>query len=383
MTATAPIADPSQPVPDPGTRRPVTAADLLGVPFVPPAAISATSNRLRGRLGRTARGMAPPPVQILEGLFGLLDHRVLVALCRAGVAEALTGPTTPADLARDLGADPARLERLLRFGATRGWVRIDRRGRVRPTKVTPFLRHDHPGGWRAWVEFAGSDEVVAAVAGLDAAAPATDAFAAANGAPFFDYMAAHPERGAVFDRAMAAGGRMHALVLDKALGWSKSRRVCDVGGGTGDLLVALLDLEPHLEGTVLDLPSVVARAQVHPRLAAVGGDAFAAVPAGFDTYLLVNVLHDWSDDDARRILTRVAEAAGPEARILVVDARVTTVPTADMAVATDVLMAALTDGGQERDTAAFSALGAACGLRRKRTVGLASGDVVHEFVRSR
>jgi hypothetical protein len=364
---------------DAPARQPVTAADLLGVPFVPPAAVGAASDRLRGRLARTARGMAPPPVQILEGLFGILDHRVLVALCRAGVPEALTRPTTPDDLARELGADPTRLERLLRFAATRGWVRIDRRGRVRPTKVTPFLRRDHPGGWRAWVDFAGSDEVVAAIAGLDAAAPATDPFAAAHGAPFFEHMAAHPEQGATFDRAMGAGGRMHALVLAKALDWSKSRRVCDVGGGTGDLLVALLDLEPHLEGAVLDLPSVVERALAHPRLQAVGGDAFAAVPAGYDTYLLVNVLHDWGDDDARRILTRVAEAAGPDARILVVDAKAAKVPRAGIFVATDVLMAALTDGGQERDTNAFTALGAACGLRRRRTVALASGDVVHEF----
>ena len=47
---------------------------------------------------------------------------------------------------------------------------------------------------------------------------------------------------------------MHALALAAAIDWSTTETVCDVGGGTGDLLAALLDLEPHLVGTVLDLP---------------------------------------------------------------------------------------------------------------------------------
>jgi hypothetical protein len=354
--------------------------DLVGVPVLPPGAVTVATNRLRSAIAAVHAGFAPPPVRIIEGLFGMLEHRVLVALCEAGVPDALTSPTMPADLAARVGADAARLERLLRFAATRGWVRIDRRGRVRPTRVTRFLRADHPGGWRAWVAFAGGNEVVAAVGHLSVARHATDPFTAANGRPFFDWMTAHPDRGATFDAAMAAGGRMHGLALTAAFDWSRDRRVCDVGGGTGDLLGVLLDLVPDLEGTLFDLPSVVARAREHLRLRIVGGDAFAGVPSGFDTYLLVSVLHDWDDRHAEGILQRVAEAAQPSSRIIVVDNERTVVPRADLAVATDVLMAALTGGGRERDTASFAALGGRCGLELRRTVRLASADLAHEFV---
>jgi hypothetical protein len=355
------------------------ARDLVGVPALPSGGVTATANRLRAAIAAVHAGLAPPPVRIIEGLFGMLEHRVLVALCEAGVPDALTSRTTPAELAVRVGADSARLERLLRFAATRGWLRIDRRGRVRPTRVTRFLHADHPGGWRAWVAFAGGSEVVGAIGHLSVARDATDPFAAANGRPFFDWMTAHPDRGATFDAAMAAGGRMHGLALAAAFDWSRDRRVCDVGGGTGDLLCVLLDLVPDLEGTVFDLPSVVARAAEHPRLTVVGGDAFAGVPPGFDTYLLVSVLHDWDDHHAEVILQRVAEAARPSSRIIVVDNERTTVPRADLAVATDVLMAALTGGGRERDTASFAALGRCCGLERRRTVRLGSGDLAHEF----
>jgi SAM-dependent methyltransferase len=351
--------------------------DVLGVPVLPPGRVTVAGNRLRALLGRVHRSMAPPPVHVMEGLFGMLEHRVLVALCEAGVPEALTGPTAISDLAAAVDADEALLERLLRFAATRGWVRVDRRGRIRPTRTTAFLRRDHPGGWRAWVDFAGGDEIVAAVSRLSLRAGASHSFAEANGAPFFDWMAQHPERWETFDRAMAAGGRMHALGLAAVLDWSAGERVCDVGGGTGDLLATLLDLEPGLEGTVLDLPDVVARAVDHPRLAAVGGDAFEHVPPGFDTYLLVNVLHDWDDDDSLRILGRVAEAAGPDARIVVVDSDRTVVPRADIAVAADVLMAALTDGGKERTTEEFAALGRAVGLRLAASHHLPSADRAH------
>ncbi|MEO5842614.1 MAG: methyltransferase [Acidimicrobiales bacterium] len=357
---------------------------MLGVPFLPPGAVTGASNRARSMVYRLHARMAPPPVRILEGIFGALEHRVLVALCAAGVPDALTDKTDPAALADKIGVDPIALERLLRFAATRGWVRIDRRGRVCPTAVTAFLRRDHPGGWRAWVDFAGGDEIVAAVGALTIGPTPTDAFAAANGLPFFDWMSGHADRWTAFDDAMAAGGRMHALTLDAALDWSATHRVCDVGGGTGHLLASLLELQPHLDGAVFDLPAVVARAVSHERLTAIGGDAFHQVPGGFDTYLLVNVLHDWNDADAAKILERVAHAAtAGDGRIIVVDNQRTASPRNDLAVSADVLMAALTNGGRERSTSEFAALGRRCNLRLQRTVRLASGDVAHEFVTSR
>jgi predicted nicotinamide N-methyase len=193
-----------------------------------------------------------------------------------------------------------------------------------------------------------------------------DGFTAVNGAPFFEWMADHPDRWATFDRAMAAGGRMHALALAAAVDWSGTESVCDVGGGTGDQLAALLDLLPELQGTVLDLP-------------AVGGDAFERVPDGFDTYLLVNVLHDWDDDAAQRILGCVADAVDTTSRVIVVDNERTNVPRDDIAVCADVLMAALTDGGKERDTSEFTRLARAVGLHHDRSVRLSSGDLAHLF----
>jgi hypothetical protein len=148
-------------------------------------------------------------------------------------------------------------------------------------------------------------------------------------------------------------------------------------------MAGLLELQPHLTGAVFDLPAVVARAVPHERLIAIGGDFLVEVPSGFDTYLLVNVLHDWNDDDATQILDCVAGTGSSGAHIVVVDSERTITPHDDFAVSADVLMAALTGGGRERNAAEFAEIGQRCGLRLERTVRLASGDVAHEFVSSR
>lgn len=90
-----------------------TAADVVGVPLLPPGWVTAAGNRARGVLGRLHQAMAPPPVRILSGLFGMLEHRALVVLCRAGVPDALTGPMTVLQLASQVAA-------LTRGGRERG-----------------------------------------------------------------------------------------------------------------------------------------------------------------------------------------------------------------------------------------------------------------------
>jgi hypothetical protein len=365
----------------------VRPVDVLGIPILPPARVSGLGNRVRAGLARTHRATAPPPARLLESVLAGLDLAALTALCRLDLPDRVTGPVSVESLAAELGLAADRLDRLVRYAATRGWFRLDRRGRVRPTRVTAFLRRDHPGGWRAWVEFAAGTEVTAALATLDVGLRADgDAFEAANGQAFFDWMAQRPGRHATFDGAMAAGGRMHGLLVADALDWSASRRVCDVGGGDGAFLGVLLAQHEHLDGVLLELPEVVARAPRRDRITAVGGDAFVEVPADCDTYVFVNVLHDWNDEAATRLLERAAEAidvsrSSAPKRIVVLESEAHTRPRDDLATRADLLMLALTPGGRERTTEEVAALASRAGLRRERTVLLVSGDVAHVLVR--
>jgi hypothetical protein len=77
---------------------------------------------------------------------------------------------------------------------------------------------------------------------------------------------------------------------------------------------------------VLDLPGpaeaarkLIDAAGLADRAAVVAGDFFARVPASAEGYLLSAVIHNWGDEDARRILSRCAEAAGEDGAVFIIE----------------------------------------------------------------
>jgi hypothetical protein len=282
------------------------------------------------------------------------------------------------------------LERVLRYAAGRGFLRRDRRGRYRANAVTNVLRRNHPNSWRPWVEFAGSDYFWAAWRHLDVAVRGQGSgMEAATGHSFFEFVHhVRPDAGRVFDGAVAAGATLQAVALDHALDWNDIGTVCDVGGGTGAVLHHLLAYHPRLHGTLVEVPEVIAHA--HPRLAAGDlagrctlhpGSFFDELPAGCDRYLLLAVVHDWDDDDAERLLRRVADALGPRGHALVVENTLSASPQDEFVAASDVLMLVLASG-RERSARQFEALFARSGLRLDRRIPLASGFLAFELRRA-
>jgi O-methyltransferase domain len=347
--------------------------------MLPPAALVPVVDRLRAAVAAVHRRMAPPPVQIVEGLLGALDYAALGALCSLDVPDKLRGATEVDELAARVGIDAATLGRLVRYAVGRRWLRMDRRGRVHATAMMRFLRRSHPGGWRAWVDFTTGPEVAAAIARVATALAASDGdpFAAANGEPFFEWYSKHADRHAAFDAAMSAGARLHGLALAAAIDWTDVRTVCDVGGGTGAVLRALLDRHEHLHGVLYDLPEVVDRVEASERLEVVSGDAFDHVPGDCDVYLFVNVLHDWNDERCIALLNNVRESGVDGARAIVVEGERRQRPVDGIALRTDLLMLALTPGGRERTTDEFAALASRAGMRLRDWIRLASGDRAH------
>ena len=65
---------------------------------------------------------------------------------------------------------------------------------------------------------------------------------------------------------------------------------------------------PKMIGILFDLPHAIDGGRRHlesagvaARCEVIAGDFFSAVPGGADAYLLKSVIHDWNDEDARRM----------------------------------------------------------------------------------
>ena len=75
-----------------------------------------------------------------------------------------------------------------------------------------------------------------------------------------------------------------------------------------------------------------------------------------DAYVLMDVLHDWPDDECETILRAVRRAAPAGATLLVVEAIVPEGPVDPRTATLDVMMLALTGGGRERTAGQLEAL---------------------------
>src|SRR4029079_12910426 len=126
----------------------------------------------------------------------------------------------------------------------------------------------------------------------------------------FDWFAEHPAERDIFDAAMTSVSSLQVPPLVATYDFSGIGSIVAVAGGQGSLLAAILAANPRLSGTLFDMPSVFASAraagpltapELAGRVSFLEGDFFQAVPSGHDAYIMKWIVHDWNDEEVRRI----------------------------------------------------------------------------------
>ena len=352
---------------------------------VPPAWVVRPLLAFRNGVARIHRGMVPPFVPLFERSLGMIDTKTVSVAADLGIADALAeGPRTVIDLATALELDADALGRLLRFLVGRGVFKRRRDGQFANNRVSARLRADHPESIRAWVQFCGSPWHVEMWNELEHSIRTGESGAvAAFGHDFWDYTTReNPDAGLVFDAAMEQMSRVQLEIVAAKYDWPSGARICDVGGGTGTLLSAIVRSSSDLTGVLFDLPEVVAKAGpvlreagVADRVEVLGGDFFAAVPEGCDRYVLQAIVHDWDDNSCVQFLTRCREALPLGGRVLVLDQTMPVHSGDSPAKALDLEMLVDTGKGRERTRREFEALFARAGLRIRRVIPIAITSV--------
>ena len=271
------------------------------------------------------------------------------AVAELGVADHIgDDPVNVSELALQCGADPDALDRVLRLLATHG-VFSDLGGAYEHTEPSRLLRSDHPRSLRAFSRMMGL-QVVSASFGhlhhsLRTGSPALEQVAPEG---LWPYLQAHPTEAKIFGEAMTAKAGADVAAVLGAYDFSRFATIADIGGGRGHLLRAVLDAVPTAKGVLFDLPEVIATIDIgKERLTARAGDFFVDPLPSADSYILMEVIHDWSDAEAGAILRAVRRAAQPTATVLIIEGLIE-VQRPDPRVQTlDVLMLAVT-GGRER-----------------------------------
>lgn len=308
-----------------------------------------------------------PREALSQLIFGHVPARAIQAAAELGLADLIAGGATSAErLAEAAGADLGALRRLMRYLVSLDLFDESENGYALK-EMGELLRSDFEGSQRpaarlmghlfpAWVELSHTIRTGEAAYGKH------------FGKPLFDHIAEDPERAAVFDAAMTAiHGPETAAMLD-AYELSDIGTVMDVGGGNGSLLTAMLRRYPSMQGVLFDLPHVAERAVQNIEAVGLGdrcrtlvGSFFDALPEGADAIVLRHIVHDWSDEDAVRILANCARALAPGGRVLVVEMLVPEDNEPSLAKLFDLSMMVLLEG-VERMEAEFRSLFEAAGL---------------------
>ena len=307
---------------------------------------------------------------------GFQVSRMLRLVADLAVADKLSddGARNVDDLASACGVQATPLLRVLRALAAFDVFCVTVDGQVSHSARSRLLRSDAPtslrtaarfwaapGSWRAWGE-------------LDAALTGGNPHQVAWQTSRFDYLRQHANEARLFDEFMAAMRDDRHEAVAAAYDFSGTNLIVDVGGGNGETLRCVLRRFSGVRGLVLDRDDVVeaipAAARLDGRIEVRGGDFLQSVPAGADRYLLVRVLHDWSDEDCVRILKSCRSAMPAKARLLIVEQFLEPDPQRGrpMAYLLDIQMMAMIGSARERSREEFEGLLAASGLTAIRVI---------------
>src|SRR5688572_8863315 len=313
-----------------------------------------------------------------------LINSSVIARCMAvvadfGVADFVRDEPTPvAELAAKTGTNPDALNRILRLLAGHGVFAFEPQGYVH-TEASRLLVSDHPHSMRSFGRMMGMPFILQRFTELGQTArtgkPTVD------WAGLLGYFAEHPEEASVFNQAMVGKSGIVIPAVLTAYDFTPFGTIADIGGGRGHLLKAILQQAPSANGVLFDLPRVIREASsaASARLRLAPGDFFRDPLPEADAYVLMEVIHDWADEDAARILSAIRRAAPPRSRLLIVEALVSESPGPHFGKVLDIIMLAVT-GGRERTSSEYEALLKSAGFRLERVIATPSHFSVVEAV---
>jgi hypothetical protein len=198
---------------------------------------------------------------------------------------------------------------------------------------------------------------------------------------FWKYLTENPEASRLFDEAMMgkAAGQIAGVV--KSYDFSSFATIADIGGGRGHLLKAVLETAPQAHGVLFDQPHVTAAAQAagteSERLRTQPGNFFTDALPSADCYLIMQVIHDWNDREAARILEAIRRAAAPGAKLLLIECIVPEHSKPSWTKMLDLQMLALLSG-KERTEKEYSEMLRAAGFRLERVIDVGMSTSILE-----
>ncbi len=181
------------------------------------------------------------------------------------------------------------------------------------------------------------------------------------------------EADSIFRAVMGTAPAEDYAPIAEAWDFSRAKVVADLGGGGGSLILAVLGLNSHLQGMLVDREASLDAAKsrfadedLSSRCELIAADLTQSVPAGADVYMLKHVLHGYRDAEAVTVLRNCREVIPQNGSLLVIEFVLPPLvshsdPQLEGRLMSDLNMLAVT-GGRERSEREWRALLEAAGF---------------------
>lgn len=130
-----------------------------------------------------------------------------------------------------------------------------------------------------------------------------------------------------FIAAMHSRGSVQGKELCTLLDLSKSRKLLDLGGGSGIFSVEFIKAFPNLKATVFDLPNVIPLTKKYIDNESMSGliDTLSGnylidnIGSDYDSIFLSAIIHSNSPDENKLLIKKCFDALNPKGQIIIVD----------------------------------------------------------------
>jgi hypothetical protein len=187
---------------------------------------------------------------------------------------------------------------------------------------------------------------------------------------YFNFISQDPIMAHNFNEGMKNISLQEDDIIASVYNFSIYHHVTDIGGGTGNLLTAIIKKNNHLKGTLFDLLSTKNAALDNFKELALehalnfkeSTGFFSPIPKNSDLYILKRILHDWNDESCIEILKNCHNAMHDTSRLLIIECILSEPNIRDFKKDVSIEMMILF-GGKERTLNEFATLLNAAGLR--------------------
>ena len=272
-------------------------------------------------------GMTPD--RIMQLGLGFWGSKTLLSAIEVGLfTELASGPLSASELTARLGFHPRSARDFFDALVSLGMLEREDEHYRNTAETGRFLVRGEPSYIGGFLEMANKRLYPfwgSLTEGLRTGAPQNEV--KSGGAGLFEEVYSDPDRLRLFLGAMTGLSMGASCAITEKFPWKNYKKVVDVGGAQGGLLVQLCIAHPHLHGTNFDLAVVgpvfseyVASHGLSERLKFQTGNFFEDALPSADVITMGHILHDWNLDEKRMLLEKAYRALPQGGALIVFEA---------------------------------------------------------------